>query len=176
MLDGIFFFFKQKTAYEMRISDWSSDVCSSDLDAWAIAQAAALQEELKAAYGRREFHLVYHKLHNYCVTDLGGLYLDILKDRLYTLPKASLARRSAQTALLHIAEGLVRWIAPILSYTADEIWNMLPGDRSQTIFAQPWYVFPKMPDTAVDWTALKAVREPVKKVLEELREIGRAHV
>src|SRR3546814_20299025 len=99
MLDGIFFFFKQKTAYEMRISDWSSDVCSSDVDAWAIAQAAALQEELKAAYGRREFHLVYHKLHNYCVTDLGGLYLDILKDRLYTLPKASLARRSAQTAL-----------------------------------------------------------------------------
>src|SRR3546814_11502587 len=72
-----------------------------------------------------------------------------------------------------IAEGLVRWIAPILSYTADEIWNMLPGDRSQTIFAQPWYVLPKMPDTAVDWTALKAVREPVKKVLEELRVAGK---
>src|SRR3546814_1869191 len=67
-----------------------------------------------------------------CSSDLlGGLYLDILKDRLYTLPKASLARRSAQTALLHIAEGLVRWIAPILSYTADEIWNMLPGDRDR---------------------------------------------
>ncbi|MFT4047241.1 MAG: isoleucine--tRNA ligase [Solimonas sp.] len=143
------------------------------VDAWAIAQAAALQDELKDAYGRREFHLVYHKLHNYCVNDLGGLYLDILKDRLYTLPKKSAARRSAQTALLHIAEGLVRWIAPILSYTADEIWRMLPGDRRVTVFAQPWYAFPTVPATTIDWATLKAVREPVKKVLEELRVAGR---
>ncbi|WP_241696237.1 isoleucine--tRNA ligase [Solimonas terrae] len=153
--------------------DPSTDLVAPDqlvaVDAWAIAQAVALQDELKAAYGRREFHLVYHKLHNYCVTDLGGLYLDILKDRLYTLPKASLARRSAQTALLHIAEALVRWIAPILSYTADEIWRMLPGDRSVTVFAQPWYAFPAVPATTIDWQALKAVREQVKKQLEELR-------
>nr|WP_028006740.1 isoleucine--tRNA ligase [Solimonas flava] len=143
------------------------------VDAWAVAQAAALQAELKDAYGRREFHLVYHKLHNYCVNDLGGLYLDILKDRLYTLPKRSAARRSAQTALLHIAEGMVRWIAPILSYTADEIWRMLPGDRTVTVFAQPWYVFPDVPAATVDWAVLKAVREPVKKVLEELRVGGK---
>jgi isoleucyl-tRNA synthetase len=142
------------------------------VDAWAIAQAAALQTELQEAYGRREFHLVYHKLHNYCVNDLGGLYLDILKDRLYTLPKSSLARRSAQTALLHIAEGMVRWIAPILSYTADEIWQMMPGDRSVTVFAQPWHVFPQVPAAQLDWSALKAAREPVKKVLEELRIAG----
>jgi len=142
------------------------------VDAWAIAQAAALQDELKEAYGRREFHLVYHKLHNYCVNDLGGLYLDILKDRLYTLPKQSLARRSAQTALLHIAEGMVRWIAPILSYTADEIWQMMPGDRRVTVFAQPWHVFPAVPVTQLDWATLKAAREPVKKVLEELRVGG----
>jgi len=142
------------------------------VDAWAIAQAAALQDELKQAYGRREFHLVYHKLHNYCVNDLGSLYLDILKDRLYTLPKKSLARRSAQTALLHIAEAMVRWIAPILSYTADEIWRMLPGERSVTVFAQPWYVFPAVPATSIDWATLKTVREPVKKVLEELRVAG----
>ncbi|HET8880798.1 MAG TPA: isoleucine--tRNA ligase, partial [Solimonas sp.] len=121
------------------------------VDAWAIAQAAALQAELKDAYGRREFHLVYHKLHNYCVNDLDGLYLDILKDRLYTLPKKSPARRSAQTALLHIAEAMVRWIAPILSYTADEIWRMLPGDRRITVFAQPWYALPDVPATTIDW-------------------------
>lgn len=143
------------------------------IDAWAIAQAAALQDELKAAYGRREFHLVYHKLHNYCVNDLGGLYLDILKDRLYTLPKKSAARRSAQTALLHIAEGLVRWIAPILSYTADEIWRMLPGDRREPVFAQAWYTFPAVPDTTVDWSLLRALREQVKKQLEALRIAGR---
>ncbi|WP_051361887.1 isoleucine--tRNA ligase [Solimonas soli] len=156
--------------------DPATDLVAPDqlvaVDAWAIAQAAALQAELKEAYGRREFHLVYHKLHNYCVNDLGGLYLDLLKDRLYTLPSRSLARRSAQTALLHIAEGMVRWIAPILSYTADEIWRMLPGERTVTVFAQPWYAFPAVPATTVDWATLKAVREPVKKVLEELRVAG----
>jgi isoleucyl-tRNA synthetase len=142
------------------------------VDRWAVAGAAKLQQELCAAYGAREFHQVYHRLHNYCVTDLGGLYLDILKDRLYTLPKQSQARRSAQTALLHIAEGLVRWIAPVLSFTADEIWNMLPGDRSQSIFAQRWYEFPQVAADDVNWTQLQAVREPVKKVLEDLRVAG----
>jgi isoleucyl-tRNA synthetase len=142
------------------------------IDRWAVQQAAKLQDEIRAAYNNAEFHSVYQKLHNYCVNDLGGLYLDVLKDRLYTLPTKSLARRSAQTALLHIAEAMVRWIAPILSFTADEIWQLLPGDRKATVFAQPWHVFPNVQVTDVNWERLVAVREAVKKVLEELRIKG----
>ncbi len=142
------------------------------VDRWAIGQAARLQEELRDAYAKRQFHLVYHKLHNYCVNDLGGLYLDILKDRLYTLPRTSKARRSAQTALLHIAEAFVRWIAPILSFTADEMWQMLPGDRRESVFAQRWHVFPAVTQDAIDWTSLMSAREGVKKVLEALRAKG----
>jgi isoleucyl-tRNA synthetase len=143
------------------------------VDAWAVQQAALLQEQIRAAFGARQFHLVYHRLHNYCVTDLGGLYLDILKDRLYTLPPKSEGRRSAQTALLHIAEAMVRWIAPILSFTADEVWRELPGDRSAPVFGLTWYAFPEVAETRVDWTRLLAVRGAVKKVLEELRIGGK---
>ena len=142
------------------------------VDAWAVQQAAKLQDEIRAAYREQQFHLVYHKLHNYCVNDLGGLYLDILKDRLYTSPAKSLARRSAQTAMLHIAEALVRWIAPVLSFTADEIWRLLPGDRTQSVFAQTWYQLPQVAEAAVDWPRLSRVREGVKKVLEDLRVSG----
>lgn len=142
------------------------------VDRWAISEAARVQNEIKAAYADREFHRVYHTLHNYCVNDLGGLYLDLLKDRLYTLPEKSLARRSAQTALLHIAEGLVRWIAPVLSFTADEIWRLLPGDRSASVFLQGWWEFPQL---AVDdslWTFLLQARGGVRKRIEVLREQG----
>jgi len=142
------------------------------VDRWAISEAAKLQAELKAAYGDREFHRVYHALHNYCVNDLGGLYLDLLKDRLYTLPEKSLARRSGQTALWHIAEGLVRWIAPILSFTADEIWRLLPGDRSQSVFAQGWWSFPVVEVSDLNWPRLLEVRASVRKTLEELRVSG----
>jgi isoleucyl-tRNA synthetase len=142
------------------------------IDRWALAQAAKLQDEIRQAYDESQFHSVYQKLHNYCVVDLGGLYLDVLKDRLYTLPPKSLARRSAQTALFHIAEAMVRWIAPILSFTADEIWQQLPGDRRASVFAQPWHVFPRAAETGIDWVRLSAVREAVKKVLEDLRVQG----
>src|SRR5205085_1000008 len=146
------------------------------LDRWALESAARLQDELKVAYRDSQFHLVYHKLHNYCVNDLGGLYLDVLKDRLYTMPAKSLGRRSAQTAMFHIAEALVRWIAPILSFTADEIWQALPGERSgspeNTVFAQEWYRLPEVEENSIDWTRLVAVRDAVKKVLEDLRIRG----
>ncbi|MEW6166518.1 MAG: isoleucine--tRNA ligase [Pseudomonadota bacterium] len=142
------------------------------VDAWAIAEAARLQETLQQAYRRREFHVVYHRLHNYCVVDLGGRYLDLLKDRLYTMPRESVGRRSAQTALYHLAEGLVRWIAPILSYTADEIWRMLPGERSEPVFAQRWHRFPTVSARQLDWARLCDIREGVKKVLEDLRVAG----
>ena len=142
------------------------------VDRWAVAQAAQLQAQIREAYGAREFHRVYHLLHNYCVNDLGGLYLDILKDRLYTSPAKSLARRSAQTAMLHIAEAMVRWIAPILSFTADEIWQALPGDRSAPVFAQTWHTFPETGASDISWTQLASVRDGVKKVLEDLRVKG----
>jgi len=140
------------------------------IDRWAVTSAAKLQTELQQAYRDAEFHQVYQKLHNYCVVDLGGLYLDVLKDRLYTLPEGSRARRSAQSALFHIAEAFTRWIAPILSFTADEIWKLLPGDRSQTVFAQQWYAFPPPgADESATWQRLTAARDAVKKTLEELR-------
>jgi isoleucyl-tRNA synthetase len=142
------------------------------VDAWAIAQAARLQAELQQAYRAREFHRVYHGLHNYCVNDLGGLYLDLLKDRLYTLPRGSLARRSAQTALFQIAEAMVRWIAPVLSFTADEIWQQLPGDRSTSVFAERWQPLPAVDGAQLDWARLQQAREAVKKVLEDLRAGG----
>ncbi|MES0873426.1 isoleucine--tRNA ligase [Sinimarinibacterium thermocellulolyticum] len=143
------------------------------VDAWAIGEAARLQDELREAYARREFHVVYHKLHNYCVVDLGGRYLDLLKDRLYTMPRESLGRRSAQTALYHLTEALVRWIAPVLSFTADEIWRAMPGDRSSPVFAQRWYRLPAVPPSSIDWTLLCEARAAVQKVLEELRAGGK---
>jgi isoleucyl-tRNA synthetase len=144
------------------------------MDRWALAQAAKLQNEIRDAYAVQQFHLVYQKLHNYCVVDLGGLYLDVLKDRLYTTGAKSLARRSAQTALLHIAEAMVRWIAPILSFTADEIWQLLPGDRSQSVFAQRFHALPDIDlnRDGIDWPRLSIAREAVKKTLEELRAAG----
>jgi isoleucyl-tRNA synthetase len=143
------------------------------VDRWALGQLALLQDEIRSAYRESQFHLVYQKLHNYCVVDLGGLYLDILKDRLYTLPENSPARRSAQTVLFHIAESIVRWIAPILSFTADEIWKLLPGDRSQSVFAQTWYTIPEVKAMApVDWEKLLALRDQVKAELEGKRQAG----
>ena len=143
------------------------------IDAHALAQAAALQAQISKAYQTREFHQVYQRLHNYCVVDLGGLYLDVLKDRLYTLPQASEARRSAQTAMFHISEALVRWIAPILSFTADEIWKLLPGERTASIFTQTWHAFPvTTPQAAIDWKRLVLVRDAVKKELEDARQRG----
>jgi len=155
----------------VRPDDWLA------LDRWALAQAAHLQDEIASAYREAQFHLVYQKLHNYCVVDLGGLYLDILKDRLYTLPARSLARRSAQTALYHIAEALVRWIAPVLSFTAEEIWQALPGARAESLFAQRWHEFPQASSapavTEEQWRLLVAARAAVQKRLEALRVADR---
>ena len=100
------------------------------VDRWALARTAELQREILAAYDAYEFHRVYQQLHNFCVVDLGAFYLDVIKDRLYTTPRDGLPRRSAQTAMWHIAEAMVRWLAPILSFTAEEIWRFLPGERA----------------------------------------------
>jgi len=142
------------------------------LDRWAIARTHALQQEISDAYRDYAFHLIYQKVHNFCVVDLGGLYLDILKDRLYTLPAASAARRSAQSAMWHIAESMVRWLAPILSFTAEEIWRHLRGERAESVFLTTWHELPALPPEDIDWSALIALRTDVARELERLRVAG----
>ncbi|MBW7931724.1 MAG: class I tRNA ligase family protein, partial [Gammaproteobacteria bacterium] len=143
-----------------------------DLDRWAITRTGELQREIVAAYDAFEFHRVYQLLHNFCVVDMGAFYLDIIKDRLYTTPARSLARRSAQTAMYHIAEAMVRWLAPVLSFTAEEIWKALPGARDVTVFTGTWHELPAMEPCRVDWPAVLQVREVAARALEALRTAG----
>ncbi len=142
------------------------------LDRWALARAAALQGEVRDAYLRYAFHLIYQKVHNFCSVELGSFYLDVLKDRMYTLPAGSHARRSAQTAMYHIAECMVRWLAPILSFTAEEIWTFLPGERDESVFLSTWYVPPQVSAGEIDWPALLLLRADVTRELERLRDAG----
>jgi isoleucyl-tRNA synthetase len=148
-----------------------------ELDRWAVDRAFQLQEEIVQAYRDYQFHLIYQKVHNFCVTDMGGFYLDVIKDRQYTTPRESLARRSCQTALHHIAEALVRWLAPILSFTADEIWRHLPGERGATVFTEQWYggLFALDATDPLDrgfWEQALAVRTAVGRQLELARKAG----
>ena len=146
------------------------------LDRWAVDCAAQLQDEIIGHYDQFQFHQIYQKLHNFCVRDMGGFYLDIIKDRIYTCAEDSLARRSAQTALLHIAEAFVRWIAPILSFTAHEIWSFMPGDRSKSVFVAEWYPLQRLGDeeliSASDWESILLAKEAINKEIEEQRKQG----
>ena len=146
------------------------------LDRWAVERTAQLQHDIISCYDNYQFHLIYQKLHNFCVVDLGGFYLDITKDRVYTTKADSHARRSAQTAQFYIAEALVRWIAPILSFTADEIWQTLPGDRAAPVFAQEWYALPEVreqgPMNTQYWQLMADVKAAVNKELEAKRTAG----
>jgi isoleucyl-tRNA synthetase len=126
-------------------------------------------------YGNYEFHLVAQKLQSFCSEDLGGFYLDILKDRLYTAPAASRARRSAQNALYHVAQSLARLLAPITSFTAQEVWEVLNGGET-SVFEQMWYEFglPADADRLRErWSKLRVLRADVVKHLEALRAAGR---
>jgi isoleucyl-tRNA synthetase len=104
--------------------------------------------------------------------DLGGFYLDVLKDRMYTTPTAGRARRSAQTVMYHIAECMVRWLAPILSFTAEEIWQYLPGERSESVFLETWHRAPEVAAGDIEWPALLQLRRDVTRELEKLRDAG----
>ena len=144
------------------------------LDRWAIAKTLELQEEIIAAYKEFNFHLIHHKLQHFCTIDLGGFYLDIIKDRQYTTQGNSVARRSAQTALYHIAEAMCRWIAPILSFTADELWKAIPGKHSESVLLENWYqeLAALDADENMDmdfWQKILDVRSAVSKELEALR-------
>ena len=147
------------------------------LDRWVVDRALSLQAELAADYETYQFHQIYQKLHNFCAGDLGGFYLDVIKDRQYTTKADSVARRSAQSAMYHIGEALVRWIAPILSFTAEEIWENLPGDRGESVFLEQWYegLQPIADDDAMGreyWQQLMAVRDAVNKEMETKRADG----
>ncbi len=147
------------------------------LDRWAVDRARRLQEEILEAYDQYLFHLIYQKIHNFCSVDMGSLYLDIIKDRQYTTGKDSIARRSAQTAMHHILEAMTRWLAPILSFTAEEIWQNLPGERGPSVFLTTWYpgLFAVSDEDAFNaayWERLLNVREVVSKKLERLRVEG----
>ncbi len=144
------------------------------LDRWVLERARALQETVRQAYEDFEFHVIYQKVHNFCVVDLGSFYLDVIKDRQYTTQRDSLARRSCQTALYHIAEAMTRWLAPVLSFTMEEVWEYLPGARPMSVFMATWYDIPGSAKdvTDVDWETVLHVRQVVSRLLEKLRKEG----
>jgi isoleucyl-tRNA synthetase len=144
-----------------------------EIDRWALARAAQLQSEILAHYERFEFHPVVAKLQLFCSEDLGAFYLDVLKDRLYTTAPKSLARRSAQTALHQITHAMLRWMAPFLSFTAEEAWPILAPGQSCSIFTETFWTF-DAPDAALlaKWQRIRAIRDEVNKAIEGKRSEG----
>jgi isoleucyl-tRNA synthetase len=144
------------------------------LDRWAVDRAFHVQQDIIKAYETYNFHLIYQKIHHFCAEDMGRIYLDIIKDRQYTCQTDSVARRSAQTALYHIIEALTRWMSPILSFTADEIWTYIPGQRSESVLLETWYeglfaLDNDSPICAETWQRAFQIREAVSKEIEKLR-------
>lgn len=152
------------------------------IDSWIIHYASQLQDTIREAYQRYDFHIIYQRIHNFCAVDLGSTYLDIIRDRQYTTQQNSRARRSAQTAVYYITEALSRWLAPILSFTADEIWHHIPGERKESVHLEQWYMFPDQiqkgtvlkegMDTSF-WTHIFEIRQLVNRELEILRKENR---
>ena len=143
-----------------------------EIDRWALARAAQFQAELLAHYKVYEFHPVVAKLQLFCSEDLGGFYLDVLKDRLYTSAPKSLARRSAQTALHQITHAMLRWMAPFLSFTAEEAWKVF-GD-SESIFLETYTDLPAGDEALLaKWARLRELRDVVNKDIEAVRTEGR---
>ena len=146
------------------------------LDQWAVGRAHQVQQEITRAYDEYNFHLIYQKVLNFCVVDMSGFYLDVIKDRQYTTQADSLPRRSCQTAMYHIVEAMVRWLAPVLSFTADEIWGYMPGERSESVFIETWYegLFGLDQGALSDqtWVEVLKVKTEVSKQLERMRKDG----
>ncbi|MCO5123482.1 MAG: isoleucine--tRNA ligase [Rhizobacter sp.] len=144
-----------------------------EIDRYALARAAQFQAEVLAHYEVYEFHPVVAKLQLFCSEDLGAFYLDILKDRLYTTAPKSLARRSAQTALWQITHAMLRWMAPFLSFTAEEAWQVFAPGASASIFTETYWRF-GTPDAALlaKWSRIREIRDGVNKEIETLRAAG----
>lgn len=150
-----------------------------EVDRYALARAAELQAEILAHYEVYEFHPVVAKLQVYCSEDLGAFYLDVLKDRLYTTAPGSRARRSAQTALWHVTHAMLRWMAPFLSFTAEEAWPIFAAGPakatvSPSIFTETYWSLPEAGEAALraKWERIRAIREAVNKAIEEVRAAG----
>ena len=148
-----------------------------EIDRYMLVSTEALQDELVRFYERYEFHQIVTRLHHFCSEDLGGFYLDILKDRLYTTQADGVPRRSAQSALYHIVHSLARLFAPILSFTAEEVWQQLSESTEDSIFLQTWHSFPAQPHDAQAlvqrWQQLRELRARVLKQLEDARIQGK---
>jgi len=149
------------------------------LDQWAVQQAYDVQQGIIAAYERYDFPEIVQRVQNFCTNELGALYLDITKDRLYTMPTDSVGRRSAQSAMYRIVEALVRWLAPVLSFTAEEIWQAMPdtsgpGKRSDSVLFETWYdglaATQNSPEQRRYWADLLAIRDSASRVLEGMRK------
>ncbi|HAZ7573909.1 isoleucine--tRNA ligase [Legionella sp. PATHC032] len=155
-------------------SDCIDDRELLELDRWVLKRCQLLQEEIIAAYENYHFHLIYQKIHNFCAVDMGSFYLDLIKDRQYTTAKDSIARRSCQTAMYHVVKAFTIWLAPILSFTAEEIWQTIPGNNSESIFIEHWYdAWPTIDAVNMDdWEQLHIIRDEVNKALEETRQRG----
>jgi len=154
------------------------------LDRWAVDCALRTQQNIQEAYETYQFHTVYQTIHHFCSTDMSSFYLDIIKDRQYTMAQDSHGRRSAQTAMYLITDALARWIAPVLSFTADEIWQHLrehsaqdKANRAQSVFTQTYSdaLFSLDDNVSIsgsDWEAITQIRDSVSKSLETLRAAG----
>ncbi len=146
------------------------------LDQWAVQQAYDVQQAVLAAYARNDFPEVIARVQNFCTNEMGSLYLDITKDRLYTMPADSRGRRSAQSAMYRIVEALVRWIAPVLSFTAEEIWPLIPGPRGESVLFETWYDglsgLQGTPEQRQWWADLLAIRAGAARLLEGMRATG----
>jgi isoleucyl-tRNA synthetase len=155
------------------VKDLVADADLFEIDRWALHRLQKLVQRVEKAYDEFEFHAVFHSLHNFCAVDMSAFYLDILKDRLYTARTASRERRSGQTAMYKILSTMVRLMAPVLSFTADEVWGYMTKDaRADSVFLAP---FPKAEEQFIDsalearWDKILAVRGEAAKVLEGLR-------
>jgi len=160
--------------FDFTCADAVADHELLELDRWAIMRCQQLQEEIITAYEQYQFHVIYQKIHNFCAVDMGSFYLDLIKDRQYTSAKNSKARRSCQTAMYHIIRAFTLWIAPILSFTAEEIARFIPDYNQDTIYTELWYRdWPKVASVDMTaWEELHQVRDEVNKSLEESRQQG----
>ncbi|MBT6360012.1 MAG: isoleucine--tRNA ligase, partial [Candidatus Thioglobus sp.] len=140
-----------------------------DLDKWIVSKTVELQSQILEAYEHYNFHHVVQLILNFCSNDLGGFYLDVIKDRQYTTQEDSRARRSAQTALNHILEAMVRWLSPVLSFTAEEIWQNMPSEKSNSIFLNEWYqgLSAGYENTAID--TARNINPFIRKQMEQMR-------
>jgi isoleucyl-tRNA synthetase len=160
------------------------------LDQWAVRCASDVQDAVIAAYARYDFPEVVQRVQNFCTNEMGALYLDITKDRLYTMPTLSHGRRSAQSAMFRILEAMVRWLAPLFAFTSEEIWQAMPRQmhmpteirggftvRDASVLFETWYrglrETQNSPDQRRWWSDLLAIRETAARVLEGMRKDGR---